>query len=67
MALGFKTFARQLPPAATKALLHDAMKSIASCIECGQCAEKCPYDLEIPDLLKENLALYKDYIQKPAS
>jgi predicted aldo/keto reductase-like oxidoreductase len=23
------------------------------CIECGQCREKCPYDLDIPELLKE--------------
>lgn len=23
------------------------------CIECGQCREKCPYDLDVPELLKE--------------
>jgi predicted aldo/keto reductase-like oxidoreductase len=66
MVLGFKTFAGQLPPSATKGLLKGAMKSIGRCIECGRCAEKCPYELEIPGLLKENLALFREYVQKPS-
>ena len=26
--------------------------------------EKCPYNLPIPDLLKENVALFRDYIKQ---
>ena len=29
---------------------------------CFDCEEKCPYNLPITDLLKENLALYKEYV-----
>ena len=35
------------------------MKKIEECIECGQCAAKCPYGLDTPNLLKKN---YEDYL-----
>ncbi len=34
------------------------MEQITSCIECYQCASKCPYGLDTPKLLKRN---YRDY------
>lgn len=34
------------------------MGKIEGCIECGQCAAKCPYGLDTPTLLKKN---YQDY------
>jgi hypothetical protein len=37
------------------------MESVEQCIECGECEQKCPYNLPISDLLKENLALYNQY------
>jgi predicted aldo/keto reductase-like oxidoreductase len=41
--------------------LGKAMQSVDDCIECGECEQKCPYGLPIRNLLKENLALYKQY------
>jgi len=35
------------------------MMKIEECIGCYQCASKCPYGLDTPKLLKENLADYK--------
>lgn len=35
------------------------MLNIENCIECGTCKSKCPYGLNTPALLKENLADYK--------
>lgn len=34
------------------------MKKIESCMQCGQCAAKCPYGLNTPRLLQEN---YREY------
>lgn len=34
------------------------MEKINDCTECGQCAAKCPYELDTPALLKRN---YQDY------
>ncbi|MDR3072645.1 MAG: aldo/keto reductase, partial [Clostridiales Family XIII bacterium] len=31
-----------------------SMQKIPDCIECGQCKERCPYGLDIPELLKKN-------------
>lgn len=35
------------------------MKQIESCVNCGQCKSKCPYELDTPALLRENLEDYK--------
>ena len=37
---------------------QDEMKKIENCLHCGQCMEKCPYELHTPDLLEAN---YEDY------
>lgn len=41
---------------------RNMMLNIENCIECGQCKAKCPYGLDTPALLKENLADYKDIL-----
>jgi predicted aldo/keto reductase-like oxidoreductase len=61
--LMFQAAAKRLSPEGVSAWLGKAMESVAECIECGQCEEKCPYNLPIIDLLKENLALFKETIQ----
>ncbi len=34
---------------------RDAIEKGRNCTECGECLERCPYQLPIPDLIKENL------------
>lgn len=34
------------------------MKKIESCLNCGKCSGKCPYELNTPELLRKN---YEDY------
>ena len=57
----FQAAAKRLTREGVTAWLGPAMESVAQCIECGECEEKCPYNLPISDLLKENLALFKEY------
>lgn len=35
------------------------MMNIENCLSCGQCQTRCPYSLDIPNLLQENLRDYK--------
>lgn len=37
---------------------QEIMKKAMDCVECYECVDKCPYELDIPQLLKEN---YEDY------
>ena len=56
----FQAAAKRLSLEGVSAWLGKAMESVVECIECGQCEDKCPYNLPIADLLKENLALFKE-------
>lgn len=38
------------------------MMKIENCIDCGACMKRCPYGLRIPELLRKNLADYKDVL-----
>ena len=38
------------------------MAKIDDCIECRACTEKCPYELDIPRLLKKNLEDYREVL-----
>ena len=38
---------------------REIMKKSLDCLECYACVDKCPYELDIPKLLKEN---YEDYM-----
>ena len=35
------------------------MMKIEGCIDCGACMRRCPYELNIPELLRKNLADYR--------
>ena len=37
------------------------MESVRNCVECGECEERCPYGLPIPEMLKRHLALYEQH------
>jgi len=39
------------------------MRKINGCTNCGHCKEKCPYKLDVPNLLHANLAFYEEFIQ----
>jgi aryl-alcohol dehydrogenase-like predicted oxidoreductase/Pyruvate/2-oxoacid:ferredoxin oxidoreductase delta subunit len=40
------------------------MIKIEDCTECNHCKEHCPYELDTPALLKENLKYYKRFSEK---
>lgn len=41
---------------------QEMMMKIEDCLHCGQCKKKCPYGLDTPALLEQNLADYKQIL-----
>jgi len=41
---------------------QENMRKINDCLNCGQCASKCPYGLDTPALLRENLKDYEEVL-----
>jgi predicted aldo/keto reductase-like oxidoreductase len=63
-ALVFRSQPKRFPPAMAIAFAAHGMKSVENCEECGECVRKCPYDLPIPELLRETLSLYQEFVKK---
>ena len=40
------------------------MMKIEDCIDCGKCQKRCPYELNIPALLRKNLKDYKEILKQ---
>ncbi len=38
------------------------MKKIEDCVDCGICMTRCPYELRTPELLRKNLADYREIL-----
>ncbi|MBO6015874.1 MAG: aldo/keto reductase [Lachnospiraceae bacterium] len=46
---------------------QEEMLRIEKCIDCGACKTRCPYELNIPELLRKNLADYKRILEGKVS
>jgi predicted aldo/keto reductase-like oxidoreductase len=44
--------------------MTDLVEKARNCSECGECLRRCPYQLPIPDLIKENLSLYDTFMDQ---
>lgn len=43
---------------------QEKMERIDDCIHCNHCVNHCPYGLNTPELLKQNLVDYREYIKE---
>lgn len=50
---------RRMPAADVFSSCTEIVHGIADCTECGECEEKCPYELPIRDMLNEHAALFR--------
>ncbi len=66
-AMGYPILAARMSPAVSVEFGKKAMDSVPLCTECGVCIDKCPYELQIPAILKANYALYEKHLKEKQS
>jgi uncharacterized protein len=60
-AMLYAIVAHRMGPSKAAGFAEKVMESVKLCIECGECADRCPYHLPIPETLKKHLALYEEH------
>jgi len=58
-----KSIVRRMPYDSACDFLGKAMEKARECTECRSCVEKCPYDLDIPELIQKNLVSWDKYTE----
>jgi predicted aldo/keto reductase-like oxidoreductase len=54
--MGVRSLVKRAGPAILQSpMLAKTLEKAAGCTECGDCMERCPYELPIPEVIKENL------------
>jgi len=56
-----KSVAKRMPFDRAESFVGPAIEKAKECTECEQCIEKCPYNLDIPRLLKKNIAFWEEF------
>jgi predicted aldo/keto reductase-like oxidoreductase len=58
-AVGLKTIVKRFGPHVQELKwMMDLIEKARNCSECGECLPRCPYQLPIPDMIKENLVWF---------
>ena len=55
---------KRMPFSRAAGMVSRGMEAARTCIECRACVEKCPYELDIPVLIKEKIAIWDEYYAK---
>ena len=54
-----EAWTKQIPAEILPQVFGGLVDQAKECVECCECVAKCPYDLPIPEMLRENIALYE--------
>ncbi|MCL2193688.1 MAG: aldo/keto reductase [Treponema sp.] len=58
LALCMESFFKRTPPERARSSVGPEIEKARGCLECRDCVKRCPYDLDIPFLLKEKIAAW---------
>lgn len=60
-AMMYRVVARRMSPAKAVTFAAETMETVRGCVDCGECAARCPYNLPVPEMLREHLAMYDSH------
>ena len=56
--LWIKSLLKRMAPERARSMQVTAIENARNCLECNACVSRCPYNLEIPSLLKEAISFW---------
>ena len=56
----FPAIMNRMAPRQTLAFMKYAIDTVDECIECGECEEKCPYNLPIVEMLRRHVEAFRE-------
>lgn len=62
--MSFRSMAKRMDLPIALAILGPNMETVDNCTECGECLDKCPYSLQIPELIREHQTYFKNLAEK---
>lgn len=60
-SMGYRVVAKRMSPQKAVVFSGPAIETVKNCVECGECVERCPYNLPIPQILKKHYDLYEQH------
>ena len=62
LALNLKSSLKRMPAERARSMCGPSIEKARTCLECGECVKKCPYNLNIPALLKEQIKYWDSLV-----
>ena len=62
--LSVESFIKRLPYGRAVGIGGQNMSAAANCNACGTCLSKCPYKLNIPELIKEKVEIWNEFLKQ---
>jgi predicted aldo/keto reductase-like oxidoreductase len=59
----FNAQSRRFPPQMSIRMSKEPMETAEHCVQCGQCEEKCPYELPVSEMIQESLDHYRRFCE----
>jgi len=56
--LSMKSALKRMPPERARSMVGQEVDKARTCVDCGACITRCPYDLNIPSLIKERIRFW---------
>lgn len=63
MVLNLKSTMKRMSFDKLTSFMSGFMDTARECIECGECVERCPYNLDIPNLIKDYIEVWDEFVE----